>query len=383
MRSLYLHIPFCTTRCAYCTFYSEVYRTHSQFIEPYYQRLLAEVDGLVSKSDEPFDTVYLGGGNPGLLGYERLKTLLQRIQIHGRSREVTMEINPETLNESFFSLFEEGLLTRLSIGIQSMDDRFLQRIGRNTTKAMNERALLLAEKIRSMFGVEVTFDLIVAIPGQTVEDVVKDINSVLSLCKANHVSLYCLTVEEGSRLFEEGGVFMSEDDQAKLLYGVWEYLASLGFEHYEVSNFAKDQHYSQHNLVYWRLGEYIGLGSSAASTLFEGGTLVHYTQEQSAEEYGFGRVGSGYEKEVLTIAERIEEEIMVGLRTAWGIDKQIFLERTGYDFTPLFSTIIAKFDSLWYTDSSQFFILTEIGFMVLDTILLRFFERIAQALDRP
>lgn len=343
---------------------------------------MAEVTHCVTTNPCGFDTVYLGGGNPGLLGVDRLLELLRLIHSVGKPREVTIEMNPETISEEFFVLFEEGLVSRLSIGIQSMDDRFLKRLGRNTSARINHRALTLAEQIRVQYAPEITFDLIVAIPNQTIEDVRKDIDSVLSICSANHLSLYALTVEEGTRLFEEGGPVMGEDEQATLLYGVWEYLDSIGFEHYEVSNFASGSHYSQHNLVYWNLDSYWGLGSSAASTQIEGSTLVHYAQGQSLSEYALGKVGSGYEREELTLSERIEEEVMVRLRTKWGVDKESFNQRYGISFSELFSPVIENLDDSWYSDNSQFFVLTEIGFMVLDTILLRFFEQIAEALDR-
>ncbi len=294
-----------------------------------------------------------------------------------------MEINPETLTEEFFPLFDDRLITRLSIGIQSMNDDFLWRIGRNASSLINERALRLLKRIRTLYDVEVSVDLIVAIPGQTIGDLQSDLKRILSLCSANHISLYCLTVEEGSRLFEQGDIFMSEDEQASLLTELWAYLKTLGFEHYEVSNFAREGAYSRHNLVYWKLGTYIGLGSSAASTIEEEGALVHYAQEQDLQAYAQGEPFTGYEKELLTPVERIEEEIMVGLRTRWGIDKDSFSRRTGYDFSTLFDRIIATLDPAWYTESSQFFVLTENGFMVLDAILLRFFEAIAEGLDRP
>ena len=383
MGSLYIHIPFCTSRCGYCTFYSELYHTHASLVEPYFKRLLEELSFLVHEKRLSFDTVYIGGGNPGLLGVERLFSLVKLIHTRGKPREVTMEINPETLTEEFFPLFDDRLITRLSIGIQSMNDDFLWRIGRNASSLINERALRLLKRIRTLYDVEVSVDLIVAIPGQTIGDLQSDLKRILSLCAANHISLYCLTVEEGSRLFEQGDIFMSEDEQASLLTELWAYLKTLGFEHYEVSNFARAGAYSRHNLVYWKLGTYIGLGSSAASTIEEEGALMHYAQEQDLQAYAQGEPFTGYEKELLTPVERIEEEIMVGLRTRWGIDKDSFSRRTGYDFSTLFDRIIATLDPAWYTESSQFFVLTENGFMVLDAILLRFFEAIAEGLDRP
>ncbi|NLZ76516.1 MAG: radical SAM family heme chaperone HemW [Spirochaetales bacterium] len=382
MGSLYIHIPFCTSRCAYCTFYSEVYHENASLVEPYHKRLLAELSVLVDEQELSFDTVYIGGGNPGLLGVERLVQLLKLIHTHGRPREVTMEINPETLTEEFLPLFEDRLLTRLSIGIQSMDDRFLRRIGRNTASSANERALRLAERIHDAYDVELSVDLIVAIPGQTISDLRRDLDRVLKLCAADHISLYCLTVEEGSRLFEQGGIFMSDDEQASLLYELWAYLKELGYEHYEVSNFAREGRYSQHNLIYWKLGTCLGLGSGAASTTWEAGTLVHHLQEQDLRTYAREEPFTGYEKEVLTTVERIEEELMVGLRTRRGIDKASFLKRTGHDFSSLFDRVVATLDSTWYDEADQFFSLTEHGFMVLDAILLRFFASIPEALDR-
>jgi oxygen-independent coproporphyrinogen-3 oxidase len=371
--SLYLHIPFCTTCCSYCAFYSEPVGANKAYLQGYVDRLEQEIRACKAHLDR-FFTIFIGGGNPGSLPVEQLRRLLLAANAEA-SDEVTLEMNPETFNETYFKLFEEGLVTRMSMGIQSMDDPTLTRLGRNARREDNLKAIKLARQARLLYGIELSFDLMVCLPGQTVESAIADLHEILLRSGSDHISLYCLTVEEGTELAEQVGLgntsVLDEDGQEDFLHTMWTELRRLGFEHYEVSNFCRNGKKSKHNQVYWRLDNYLGLGSSAASTLKEGSIARHYAQKQSLQEFASSPCFSGYEEERVDANQQIEEYVMMALRTNAGIDKQAFVARYQQDFDTLFASALSSLDSSWYSDSSQFFVLTEYGFMVLDEILLR------------
>ncbi len=382
--SLYLHIPFCTTRCSYCAFYSEAAPSWREFREAYISRLEQEITALVQLTGG-FVTIFIGGGNPGSLTCGQLSRLLVAAK-STQCSEVTIEMNPETFSEAFFPLFEKKLVTRLSIGIQSMNSKVLHLLGRNATVEDNLKAIALAKKAHELYMVDLSFDLMAALPGQTIQMAVLDIDTVVSLSEAGHLSLYCLTIEEGTELARKVSSHeiqvWNDDWQKELLQSLWNRLGQLGYEHYEVSNFAKKEKKCKHNLVYWALDTYIGLGSSAASFLQSGDQSWHYSQRQDLKEYARDAYFSGYEKEILSSEQQLEEYLMMALRTNRGIEKNYFRERFALDFDSLFSKIIAHFDPLWYNNTSQFFVLTEVGWMVLDEIVLRLSLQIPQPLDR-
>lgn len=382
--SLYLHIPFCTTCCSYCAFYSEPINENTAFLNAYVDRLEQEILAVASRV-ERFATIFIGGGNPGSLSAEQLRRLLVAAKA-GLSDEVTVEMNPETFSEAFFDVFSEGLVTRLSMGIQSMDDATLNRLGRNARRCDNLRGINLAQKAHEAYGIELSFDLMVCLPGQTVDDAISDLKEVLTLSEADHISLYCLTVEEGTELAEQVGLgtatVLDEDGQQNFLSRIWAELGRLHFDHYEVSNFCRNEKKSRHNMVYWKLDDYLGLGSSAASTIREGTVSRHYSQVQDLRDYASSPLFTGYEEEIVDSNQQMEEYLMMALRTNTGIDKQVFQARYCKDFDTLFLPVIPTLDSSWFHDAKDLFVLTEYGFMVLDEILLRLALEISQALDR-
>jgi oxygen-independent coproporphyrinogen-3 oxidase len=344
--------------------------------EKYMQRLETELEGIVSSLDEGFSTIFIGGGNPGCLTYTQLASLLSLAQSKGRSAECTIEMNPETFDRSLFPLFEHSLVTRVSMGIQSMDDKVLSTLGRNARKEDNLRAIALAKEARQTYGIELSFDLMLCLPGQSLEMAIADIDLIMSLADPSHISLYCLTVEEGTELSEKVSAgelpVLDEDGQEAFLWGVWDHLKGLGFRHYEVSNFARNDRLCKHNLTYWNLDSYLGLGSSAVSALRDGVALQHFSQNQALFAYSQGIPFTGYGTEDLTQSEHLEEFLMMALRTDTGIDKALFFERFSLTFDNKFSSVIDSLDPSWYVSSEQSFSLTEVGFMVLDEVVIRF-----------
>jgi len=340
------------------------------------QRLQIELESIVSNFSKPFSTIFIGGGNPGCLTYAQLQSMLSLAQSKGKSSECTIEMNPETFNRSLFPLFEDSLVTRISMGIQSMDDSVLATLGRNARREDNLRSIALAKEAHDQYGVELSFDLMLCLPGQTLEMAITDIDEILDLASPSHISLYCLTVEEGTDLSKKvsSGLLpvLDEDGQEAFLLGVWDHLKALGFRHYEVSNFSRDDQRCRHNLTYWNLNSYLGLGCSAVSALREGPRLRHVSQNQALFAYAHGVPFSGYTEEILTQSEHLEEFLMMALRTDIGIDKEVFAERFSQSFDKMYSSVIETLDPCWFISSVQSFSLTEIGFMVLDEVVLRF-----------
>ncbi len=374
--ALYMHIPFCITCCSYCAFYSEEEASWLPHRQAYLQRLETELRTIVASCDEGFSTIFLGGGNPGCLTYAELESLLSLAQSKGKASSCTIEMNPETFERSLFPLFENSLVTRVSMGIQSMDDGVLATLGRNARRSDNLKAIQLAKRARDRYGIDISFDLMVCLPGQTMEMAIADIDEIMALASPSHISLYCLTVEEGTELSERvsSGVLpvLDEDGQEAFLWGVWDHLALLGFRHYEVSNFSLDDKRCTHNLTYWNLDSYLGLGCSAVSALRKGSALRHVSQTQNLFAYSRGTPFSGYSQEILTPTEHLEEFLMMALRTDTGIDKAQFEERFLCSFDQIFASVLKSLDRTWYVSTKQSFSLTRIGFMVLDEVVLRF-----------
>jgi len=374
--ALYIHIPFCTTCCSYCAFYSEEEASWLPYRQRYMERLETELQETVSSLDGPFSTIFIGGGNPGCLTYAQLESMLTLAQSKGTAAECTIEMNPETFGRSLFPLFADRLVTRVSMGIQSMDDGVLTTLGRNARRSDNLRAIALAKEAKEAYGTELSFDLMLCLPGQTLAMAIADIDEVMVLASPSHISLYCLTVEEGTDLSQKvsSGLLpvLDEDGQEAFLWGVWDHLKGLGFRHYEVSNFSRGDHLCNHNLTYWNLDPYIGLGCTAVSALRDGTSLRHVSQIQRLFAYSQGVPFSGYSAEILTPTEHLEEFLMMALRTDRGIDKALFASRFSLSFDKFFSQVIESLDFSWFVSTEQIFVLTEIGFMVLDEIVLRF-----------
>lgn len=364
--SLYIHVPFCTTKCGYCAFYSlPEAKCGKNDISSYMSVLTCQLEALTDELDFPFYTVYIGGGNPGLLGAENLSVILNLACRRGKSREVSMEINPETLDESFSLLLDR--LTRISIGIQSFDPDCLKILGRNATVSQCERALRLLQDFRSDSGLVFNADLMMNIPGQTRSSMFSGIERLASYTP-EHISLYSLTFEEGTQLVKTQ-CQLGEDEEADNLLRAWEKLESLGYEQYEVSAFARDGHYCMHNLVYWNLGQYIGLGPSAESST--GWTSVISSREN--EELESYLRNPSFNSTRLSLDETIEEYLMTRLRTKWGIDKAEFSSRFARDFDQLFSSSVRRLDESWCRNSAERFVLTREGVLVLNKVLLTLF----------
>lgn len=323
MRSIYIHIPFCKSRCSYCDFFSttQLNRRHE-----YVDAVLQEWKQRSSDSD--IHTLYLGGGTPSMLDVEDIQRLVQAIATKN-TKEITLEANPGDLSLEKLQALRQIGINRLSIGIQSFRNPLLRLIGRRHTSKQACQAVRWAQQA----GFDnISIDLMYALPGQNMLQWALDIKKAMRL-GIQHISCYCLTYEEGTPLCDmlKNGKFRakSENIQNRMYNYLCKVLARNGFEHYEVSNFALPGYRSRHNSAYWNDTPYIGLGAGAHS--YDGKTRSWNICDLDAYIAGIKNGQTISESETLTEEQKHIERIMLGLRTSEGIDIQDIANVTKLD----------------------------------------------------
>ena len=331
MAGIYIHIPFCKTRCKYCDFFST---THLEKRSQYVEALLAEMKDRIaiahseaSNSPQsvqyPISTIYIGGGTPSTLDVEQLRRLgeeairLAGDEAKGERREITLEANPGDITLEKATAWRAIGINRLSMGIQSFDDDLLRLIGRRHTAEQARKAVAIAQAA----GFDnISIDLMYALPSQTMEQWQRDVAEALQL-GVQHISTYGLIYEEGTvltALLERGHITpVDEDTEIQMYDYLVEQLTANGFEHYEVSNFALPNRRSKHNSNYWNDTPYIGLGAGAHS--YDG--TVRSWNISDVDAYIEQAMAHHLqpEQEILTEEQRHTERVMLGLRTNQGI----------------------------------------------------------------
>lgn len=348
--SLYTHIPFCTVKCDYCDFYSLSGVTPAR-MEQTVSALIRDLRTLLPEAlaaGGTVPTLYIGGGTPSVLPEKTLERLLSAIAglIPNAPDEWTVELNPETITERTLEILRDGGVNRVSLGVQSLSDEGLHHLGRAATARGTRRALELLEK---RWRGRWNGDLIVGFQGDSAARVARDVARLTDL-GALHLSVYALTVEEETPLataVESGSVTLPEDDELlELLDVARETLLQRGLERYEVSNYAVPGEESLHNLRYWRMEPYLGVGPAAASTLFRRGLrprALRLEGVRSLERY-LQPSGERYTAEELSPEELLEEHLLMGLRTAEGVSLQRLDERFGLSTEEVVAAIGAQRD---------------------------------------
>jgi len=305
VKGLYIHIPFCVKKCGYCDFYSLPVRSNA--LESYVAAVLKEAGIYHGLS---FRTLYLGGGTPSLLGSTHLRNLIDGIRKSldiSELMEATIEVNPESATPGFLQAVKEAGIDRVSIGVQSLSDYELRAAGRIHHAAQAVAAITIAKKFSFK---SISADLIIGLPGQTWSTLRNSLEMLNSL-NIQHLSVYCLSLEEGTPLAESPpDDLVSDDEQAELYEKTREFLSGCGFNHYEISNFARQGYECQHNLNYWRGGEYLGLGPSAASHLGD----KRFKNRADLDAYLAGPTGQTEYVEELDRKHKAAEEAMLRLR---------------------------------------------------------------------
>ena len=325
MAGIYVHIPFCRHKCSYCDFTS--FPDKIDYAEAYMACLYKELKMRGEElKDYEFDTVYFGGGTPSYIPPKLILGAMNQIRKCFRLKEdaeVTLELNPGTIGENKVQTYLQAGVNRFSIGLQTAIDEQLADLGR----IHNVRDYVFATKL--LAGQNFSTDVMLGLKNQTKEDVRKTIELAAS-CGSNHISMYALTVEDGTPIYTDylNGELPDSDEVAELYEYGRKLLEEKGFKRYEVSNFAKEGYESKHNLNYWKRGEYIGVGVSASSFM----RGKRFTNTFDLDEY-MKCVISGFYPAItcdrVTEAEAKFEFIMLGLRTKYGISLKEYKEKFG------------------------------------------------------
>lgn len=328
---IYIHIPFCRSKCKYCAFASIV----DLSLQRDYVRALVEEIETAPERGGKVDTVYIGGGTPSCLydgGLTEIFKALKDSFVIARNAEITVECNPESVDEAFVGECVSSGVNRISMGLQSSSDGVLEAVGR--THGFEQ--YLSALNLLSHSFDNISSDIILGLPKQDKSDVSRSVDVFAEYCK--HVSVYALTVEEGTPLFRDG--YSPDDDAVADLYDfARDMLKARGFERYEVSNFAKRGCESRHNIKYWECKPYIGLGVAAHGY---DGEFMRYKHTESVKEYIEDRARQCYG---ISEKDRFNEYVMLRLRTERGIDFCDFENRFGKDFRKLSSDKIDELAS--------------------------------------
>lgn len=368
--SAYIHIPFCTQICHYCDF-SKVF-IKNQPVDIYLQQLMMELDYY----DLPaLRTLYIGGGTPSALSAEQLAFLLGQLEERldfSQLEEYTIEANPGDLTAEKIQVLQNSRLNRVSLGVQTFNDKHLRQIGRGHSEADIYETVA---DLKTAGFKNISIDLIYALPGQTMADIEANVSKALAL-DIPHMSLYSLILEKHTVFMNRqrrGQLHLpNEDLESDMFDYILTRLENHGFEHYEISNFTKPGFESRHNLMYWDNAEYYGLGAGASGYLNgmryrNRGPIQHYLN--SISELGHARL----HEEILSKEEQMEEEMFLGLRKKSGVSVQRFEEKFGLDFWERYGDIVDQLvkDDLLKNQREQIQ-LTKRGLFLGDTVAEKF-----------
>ena len=334
---LYIHIPFCASKCPYCDFFSVKY--DSALAEKYVDRVVDEF----KKYNGSFDTIYFGGGTPSIIEPHLIRKIINKAKEQfdiSRDCEITVECNPSKNLEKDFEQYADCGVNRISLGMQSAVNQERFALGRRAGKAEIERALNQARQN----GINnISLDLMLGTPKQTLSSLDETFDFIRQM-NVEHISAYMLKIEEGTKFYEmQDKLQLPQEDTVPEMYiKTVDFLNSIGLNQYEISNFAKAGFESRHNTKYWQLTDYLGIGASAHS--FWGGKRFYYTKDFEIIDDGNGG--------------GIDEQIMLGLRLAKGIDKRLVTK----DYSQFIKmNLMAENDTNIY--------LTKEGMLVSNTII--------------
>lgn len=396
---LYIHIPFCARKCAYCDFLS--FSAPERVYRDYMDKLMEEICGQGPNFQEyRVSTIFVGGGTPSILPAELIlelfATLSENFDI-SRDAEITMEANPGTLTAEKLDVYRQSGVNRLSIGLQSADDRELKYLGRIHSY---ESFLKSYQRARQAGFRNINVDLMSALPGQSVQSWKNTLKKVMML-KPEHISAYSLMIEEGTPFYERFGDsncderkqkqpktaaelaaraavmtlpdLPDEDTDREMYHLTKEMMAAHGYERYEISNYAKKGYECRHNIGYWSGVEYLGLGLGASSYTY--GYRYHNTEDMqeylSLNLYEGGAAARDIEE--LSIKDQMEEFMFVGLRMMRGVSGSTFLERFGQNLWNVYGNVIKKLEKQGLIKVEMPMIrLTDLGIDVSNAVLAEF-----------
>ncbi len=367
---LYIHVPFCREKCHYCSFYSEPVAHLDKRMESYIQRLsqeISHVSSLYGKCSEfSCDTIYFGGGTPSVLGEPGVSYIMARLHENFKidsSWEVTLEMNPHDLHRDFLSALPPLGINRLSLGVQTLDEKLHKSLGRSgRCCGRDDLDVFFSAPVGTR-----SVDIMTGLPGQNEENLLHDLKTI-GAYRPEHISLYVLSIEEGTPLH---GRFRPDDAFLVLQDGLWDiaidFLKEEGYVHYEVSNFALPGSLSRHNMKYWNFSPYIGMGPGAHSFV----NNERYSNPPSLEAYLCGE-DFNYVPEPRGENDRVVEYLMTAIRCLQGFSLKRFEEVTG---AALPHDIIEAIDSFvdlgFMTRKGDLCSVTHCGLKLLDDIIYK------------
>ena len=355
---LYIHIPFCKSKCLYCDFNSFAHK--EEYITPYFSALLREASAWAEKlSNKKFDTVYFGGGTPSYIPPALLSsaiTEIKRLFTLTEDCEITIECNPATIDVDGLKQLRLVGANRLSIGLQSTNDMCLKTLGRIHTLRDFEECLTAA---RAAGFDNVSLDLMYGLPDMTISDWNECLDKALAF-DAEHISVYALKVEDGTPFSKMTLNLPSEDESADMYELALDRLSKAGYNRYEISNFAKSGRASRHNQKYWHCDDFLGLGAGAYSCVFDS----RFSNQTDISKYIKSVLSTGFavcEKTPLDKKDQMSEFVFLGLRCEDGISLAEFEERFGKSLLTHFAAPIKKY--------------TDWGFLILENGRLRLSDK--------
>ncbi len=373
---VYIHIPFCERKCLYCDFNSGP--ATESVKERYIKALIKEVSLYEEVlENRKIQTLFIGGGTPSSVPPSLFEQLLKALHNHidfSAVEEFTIEANPGTIDKEKLSLYRRYGINRLSFGVQSFNDQLLNRIGRLHSR---DEAIQSVKLAKEMGFENINIDLMHNLPGMVAEDLYESI-SIANALGVQHISLYSLILEEGTPLFNEfetkGLPLLEEAEERAVFHKGLQMLSDNGYNRYEVSNFAKEGKECAHNLIYWTVEDYIGLGVSAHGKYMytryhNAGSIDTYVEQLNNGDYPI------VEKEVLSIEDEAFEAIMLGLRLSKGIDLEWYYRRFNIDIEEKFASIIKEqIERETVLIEKGLLFLTDFGHDISNSVILEFME---------
>lgn len=369
MAGIYIHVPFCKTRCIYCDFYT---RTDTSFKKDY---VSAICDEIVLRKDyikgEGVETIYFGGGTPSLLSisdYEKIFETIYNTFSVSENAEVTLEANPDDLSSKYLSDLRKLLFNRISIGIQSFDDKELQFLNRRHDA---NRAIETVSSAKTAGFENISVDLMYGLPNQTMDIWTQNLEKAISL-DIQHISSYHLIYEQGTklyRMFKHGDINPVGEDLSVDMFSIMiDSLGKASFEHYEISNFARNKLYSKHNTSYWLNKKYLGLGPAAHS--YDGTNRAWNIASISKYIDAIKKRTPSLEIEKLDLRSQYNDYILTGMRTMWGVDLIELEKRFGSDLKKYALDNVQKYiDEGYSTIQDSTLKLTREGIFISDGIM--------------
>ena len=360
---IYIHIPFCASKCGYCDFYS---LAGCDYLMPdYHEALLAHLEeSAESIRNYEVDTIYFGGGTPSYYGADRIAEVLDVLKQNGNVRtdaEITVECNPDSVSWRALKLMKSEGVNRLSLGLQATDDNLLRMIGRRHTY---RQAVDAIEDAREIGFDNISIDLMYGLPTQTKQDWAETLAKAVGL-HVEHISVYGLKLEPGTPMYR---VLPDDDEQADMYCYAAEMLDRYGYKQYEISNFCVPGYESRHNLKYWRLDDYMGFGPGAHSSV--GNLRYSYIKDLKGYITGVER-GTSLVDEYnnLDAMERAAEYLMLGMRTARGISERDYRTLCQSDWRPIEKTLKIFQEKGWTVANGDRWHFTVPGYLVSNQLI--------------